>query len=255
MTRAWPPLVSMSMAPTPQTLVRSGSTVAVDCSLGLHCELTVDANVTVSNPTNAAKGDTLTIIFTQNGTGGYWVDFGSAFEKPAVATRADDVTTHRWVYDGTVWRVVSREVAYRLGSATSDSVGTGVVVTGSGFVPVPSAVYLWETDASCTTATTTTGAQPGVEAGTNNTGSVVAMGRSSVSVGVFSIANTPAGSPVYLAQTTMGAATPAQRVLMKGSLNGGATSPGTWQLYLRTEIASSQVTISADTLVRMRRVA
>lgn len=238
-----------------QVLSRSGSTVAVDRSLGLYCTLTVDANVTISNPTNASAGDVLTIIFTQNGTGGYWVDFGSAFEKPAVLTRANDVTAHRWVYDGATWRVVSREASYRLGSTTSDSIGTGVAVAGSGFVPVPSGVYLWETDASCTTATTGTGAQPGVDPGTGNSGSVLGIGRSAVSAGVFSIGNTPAGTPIYIPQTTMGATTPAQRVIMQGTLNGAGSSPGTWQLYLKTEVGSSQVTMSADTLIRMRRVA
>lgn len=239
-----------------QTLAISAGAVAVDGSAGLECALTVTAACTISNPTNLTAGDRFRITLTQDGTGGWPVDWGSAYSpKPAVLTRAGLVTEHEFRWDGSVARLISPdEVWYTLGSDTSESAGSGTAVTGSDFVPVNGAIYEWETPAWCETASNGTGPQPGADPGTGNTGSVIAIGRSSVGVGVFLIRDLAAGLPLYLPQLSQGDAATPQQVMVSGRLVGGG-SAAAFKLWLKTEVPTSQVTMKSSTPIYWRRIA
>lgn len=238
-----------------QALTISAGAVAIDCSLGLYCTLTVSANCTISNPTNASAGDVLTIVFTQDGTGGFWVDFGSAFEKPAVWTGANQVTTHRWVYDGTTWRVTSRALARRIGSDTSESAGSGTAATGSAFVPVPNAVYKWSALPICNSAATSTGAQPGAAAGTSNSGSIVGYGRAGGDTATVARVRYISGTTaMYLPQTSTESTSFPDGSTLFGHLIGASSSPGTFQLYIKSEVPGSQVTMTGNTVFEILRV-
>lgn len=254
MRRVPPPVESGAV--TVQELEIETGTVAVDCSLGLFCTLTVTGNCTISNPTNANAGDELTIVHTQNGTGGYWVDYGSAFEKPAVFTLANAVTTHRWVYDGTVWRLVSEGlIRRRLGSDTTDTTGSLVNVTGGAFVPAPGGLYKIEVLALAITASSGTGAQFAANPGNIQGGSVWSGGRNSVSsiLVIIDVLTASADSGVLNALSgTTASSTPA---LLVYTIKAHASAPTAFQLRAKTETPSTQITVQADTVISIERVA
>ena len=61
------------------TLV-DGATVTPDFSLGNNFVITISGNRTLANPTNAASGQTGTIIIKQDSTGSRTMSYGNAFK-------------------------------------------------------------------------------------------------------------------------------------------------------------------------------
>lgn len=69
------------LAPKVSTLTNSGSTVAVDASLGNSFALTLTASTwTISNPTNAVDGQVIRIRVIQDGTGSRTVAWDTAYD-------------------------------------------------------------------------------------------------------------------------------------------------------------------------------
>lgn len=61
-------------------------------------------NITVNNPVGAREGMWLHFQFTQDGSGGHTISFGTDFlTNWTPSTTADDTNTISFRYDGTVW--------------------------------------------------------------------------------------------------------------------------------------------------------
>lgn len=60
----------------------SGSSIATNAALSNTFEVTMTANATLANPTNTVNGETLVWHFTQDGTGGRTIAFGTNFKFP-----------------------------------------------------------------------------------------------------------------------------------------------------------------------------
>src|SRR5690348_14163373 len=64
--------------------------------------LSLAASITLANPTNAMAGDRLLLIVSQTGSGGFTINYGSAF-----ATSAQPATTGttaiEYYFDGKQW--------------------------------------------------------------------------------------------------------------------------------------------------------
>lgn len=236
-----------------QALSISSGTVAVDCSSGLRCTITVSANCTISNPTNATAGDVLTIEFTQNGTGGYWVDFGSAYEKPPVWSGANETTTHRWVYDGSTWRLLTpRTIRRRFGTDTTNSTTTASTATGSAYVPAPSSTFDLEYLLHTTADTGTTGVQTGVDAGNATVGGIYGtVPSTSVGTAIVSF-RTPASPPTLLVSSYT--ATGGSVQIHHGIIVAGS-SPTAVSLSVASETGGSTVTVYGSSEIAVARLA
>lgn len=240
-----------------QALSISAGLVAWNVANGRKATLTVSADCTISNPTNAVAGDEIELIITQNGTGGYWVDFGSAFDKPAVWSGANLVTPHRWTYDGSVWRLLSRRtLSRRIGSDTSDSIGTGVQVAGSLQVPPPASETVYQYLFACTSAITSTGVQTGIHPGASNTGSAAQQGRGGgAATGVVNNGELAAGAAVYLLSTSTGSTTVPTPSQARGHIYAHATAPDAFSAYVKTEVGGSNATVLASSMFEITRLA
>jgi hypothetical protein len=65
---------------------------------------TLTGNITVANPLGARAGMKLTLVFTQDGTGGRTITYGAAFKFSANgAGTAGQVGATSFYYNGTVW--------------------------------------------------------------------------------------------------------------------------------------------------------
>lgn len=255
MARAWPALVSM--AAVVQTLAIASNLAAVDCSLGTQCNLTVTSNVTISNPTNAVAGMELTFVINA-GAGGYWVDWGSAFaDKPAVWTGANQVTTHRFIYDGTLWRVLSRALSRAVGTSSDDTstsdTSTGVECTGTSFVPAPNGVYRYEYTISCVNSGgTAVGCQFRMESGnaangtaygaTPSANTVLAVNLQGLSEEAWTLGLAGRGATVY---------TPS---VMSGIIVAHASAPTAVSLWMRSETTGTATLKAAGTVFSITRV-
>lgn len=81
------------------------TTVAIDAQLSNTFKITLNQDVTLSNPTNLIDGGAYRFFVYQNSTGGYTVTFGSKFRfasdiTPAVASGASKLTIIDSVSDG-----------------------------------------------------------------------------------------------------------------------------------------------------------
>lgn len=130
------------------TLTISGGLVAVDRSLGRKFRLSVTANCTISNPTNMATGDDIELELVQDATGDFYVDFGTAWQKAAVGSRAGFATHLAWRYDSALatapWRLTSDSwvaVSCTVDSSDSTAGPTAVAVTGMALMLVPTGTY------------------------------------------------------------------------------------------------------------------
>jgi len=249
---------ALALSLTSQTLSRSGSTVAIDCNNGLVCSLTVDANVTISNPTNAAAGYELTIFVTQDGTGGWWVDFGSAFEKPAVFTLANFSTTLRFKYDGSTWRIITgRVIQRRLGATTADSTGAFVNITNCSFMPAPGGEYRVLLLLSAVSSTVATGTQYTVNPGNIQSGSINGSGRNTGATGIVNVFEALVASTEATALAALsGSTTNGCPARIEMTLKAHATAPTALQARVRTETATTTtVTVQAESVLEITRIA
>lgn len=94
--------------------VASSATPAFDASAGDIQEMQMTGNVTSSSITNATKGQRLTLILTQDGTGSRLMTWpsdlklaGGSVTLTTTASRKDVFT---FMYDGTNWRELSRSL-------------------------------------------------------------------------------------------------------------------------------------------------
>lgn len=93
------------------------ATITIDVDEGESFDVTLTSNITGITIKNAFKGRVVTIIFIQDGTGGYTVAFtttvklsGATFTITTTANAASSITL---LYDGTVWREISRALDLR----------------------------------------------------------------------------------------------------------------------------------------------
>lgn len=72
-------------------------------------------NITVTLSAGRSEGDSLTLVLTQDGTGGWTVTWPANFKKAGgaltVSAGAGAVDTIRMVWDGTNWLEVARSQA------------------------------------------------------------------------------------------------------------------------------------------------
>lgn len=93
------------------------ATPEIDADEAESFDVTLSANITGVTIKNAFAGRVITIVFIQNGTGGYTVAWtttvklsGAAFTITATANAASAISL---LYDGTVWREISRALDVR----------------------------------------------------------------------------------------------------------------------------------------------
>lgn len=73
----------------------SGTSIAVNMNAGVNFSCTLEHNATLSNPTNAKEGQSGVFVFTQDGTGGRSLSFGSAYVTTGDLSVTIDTTAGR----------------------------------------------------------------------------------------------------------------------------------------------------------------
>jgi hypothetical protein len=73
----------------------SGTTIALNLGAGVNFKCTLAHDATLQNPTGAKEGQSGVIVFTQDGTGGRDVTFGSAYHSTGDLTVTVDTTAGR----------------------------------------------------------------------------------------------------------------------------------------------------------------
>lgn len=94
---------------TPVAVASSGGTLAIDCTASNVYTLTMNENVTTFNLTNPAQGQTINVVFTQDGTGSRTLTPWPASFKwpggivPVLSTNASAIDILVLTYVGTTW--------------------------------------------------------------------------------------------------------------------------------------------------------
>lgn len=83
-----------------------------DATAGEVVRMTLTANITVNNPSNSFAGQVFRFVFTQDGTGGRTITYGTNYKTgggTAISTTLNTTNIDTFVcVDGTTWRLVSR---------------------------------------------------------------------------------------------------------------------------------------------------
>lgn len=99
LTPAYAATINTAVSPFYQTIVIPG---------------TLTGNTTIANPTNPRRGQRLTYVFTQDGTGGRTITWGSAFKAAANGNgTAGQKGATTFVYDGTNWQQESGALTFK----------------------------------------------------------------------------------------------------------------------------------------------
>jgi hypothetical protein len=126
-------------------------------------------------------------------------------------------------------------------------------VTGWTFTPAANKTYEYEVKSLCTTAAVTTGIQFGSAAGMGGTithGSKIEAPLAPTTSEITHMFGTSITSSTSTGTPT----TAAHLVTVKGMIIAGATPSGSLQLTLRSEVATSAVTIKAGSIFRWREI-
>lgn len=231
-----------------------GATPAVDCSLGEVFTDTVGQNQTIANPTNGVAGRVYTFAITMNGTGGYWVDWGSAFaKKPSVSQVANATTLLHFYCDGTSFYYLGDEKLRIFATADqSDSGPTDTAVPGLTFTPVPSATYYVRAVLMATTAATTTGLQFRIDPG-NATGGYFGVGQSNSGTTISRL-GVAGGTTQNVLGGAMQSTTVPSYHYYEAVLFANA-SPTAILAKFQTEIGGSAVTVKSSSYLEITRLA
>lgn len=94
--------------------VISAGTVAVDALAQTELRITLNANTTISAPTNSFKGQRITFVLVQDGTGAWTVTWDAVFKKSwsdtgNTASKRSIVT---FSYNGVNWEQISAQTPY-----------------------------------------------------------------------------------------------------------------------------------------------
>lgn len=119
LTEARENVLQKRISQTPIVLTISAGLIATDASLGNIFTVTMNANATLSNPTNPIDGQRVTWRFIQNGTGGFTLALGTAFDLGDTGAISITGTANRISYvvaayhaATSKWHVFSRALNY-----------------------------------------------------------------------------------------------------------------------------------------------
>ncbi len=241
---------------SPVQTLTDAATVTWNAASGLRAKVTIAGNRTIDNPTNLSDGDVVELMVVIDATPGRTVDFGSDWEKPAIASGANAVTVHRWRYDSALTpklRLVSDPwVTIACTADTTDSTPADTEVTGMRYVGLSGATYLVRWYLEWDAAASTTGLQARIDPGANGVGSqwmlvqstsattpVIRLGPVSTT-NINGVSSTAASGPnAFVGEARI-------------TVAGGTTNI---DMQFQTEIAASAVTVRTPSRMFVRRIA
>lgn len=143
--------VSKSVTTGINALGNQSGSITIDLSLGNVISLTLTGNTTISSFTNgvASVGEEITLIVSQNGTGGYTLTWPSAVagKIPAISPVASSVSVFKGVFDGTNLNFSNNgptAVAYKIltgQNAASGAYATVYTTLTAGFYRINGSIY------------------------------------------------------------------------------------------------------------------